>query len=50
MVISAAFGNNPEGMNLKNCIVGCVTMFVLLFLAFGVLYLIAIIKTKILKK
>ena len=46
IVISGAFGNNPEGMNLKNIIVGSITMFVLLGLAFGILWLIAVIVNK----
>jgi len=40
IVISAAFGNNPEGMNLKNIIVGGITIFVLLALVLGILWLI----------
>lgn len=46
MSISAAFGNNPEGMNLKNIIVGSITMFVLLGLLLGILWLIAVIVNK----
>lgn len=43
MSISAAFGNNPEGMTFKYAIVGSITMFVLLGLALGILWLIAVI-------
>lgn len=46
MSIAAAFGNVPTGMTFKHAIVGCVTMFVLLGLALGVLWLIAIIVNK----
>ena len=41
IAISAAFGNNPEGMSFKTVIVGSVTMFVLLGLVLGILCLIA---------
>ena len=47
IVISGAFGNNPDGMSLKTIIVGSVTVFVLLGLALGILWLIAIIVNKI---
>ena len=46
MTISAAFGDNPEGMTFKNAIVGIVTMFLLLGLALGILWLIAVIVNK----
>lgn len=46
MVISAAFGNNPEGMTFKNIMVGIVTMFVLLGLALLILWLIVLIINK----
>ena len=46
IVISAALGNNPKGMNLKNIIVGSITMFVLLGLALGILWLIVVIVNK----
>ena len=46
MSISAAFGNNPEGIAFNHAIVGIVTMFVLLGLALGILWLIAVIVTK----
>ena len=47
MAISAAFGNNPEGMTFTKIIVGIITMFVLLGLSLGVLWLIAVIVNKI---
>ena len=47
MSISAAFGNNPEGMTFKHAIVGIITIFVLLGLAFGILWLVATIVNKI---
>ena len=40
--ISAAFGNNPEGMTFEHAAVGIITMFVLLGLIFGVLWLISV--------
>lgn len=43
MSISAAFGNNPEGMEFNHAIVGIVTMFVLLGLSLGILWLISIL-------
>ena len=46
MSISAAFGNNPEGMTFKNAIVGSITMFVLLGLVLGILRLIAMVVNK----
>ena len=46
MVISASFGNNPEGVTFKNTVVGIITMFVLIGLALGVLWLIGIIVKK----
>lgn len=46
MSISAAFGNNPEGMTFKHAIVGSITMLVLLGLALGILWLIAVIVNK----
>lgn len=46
MAISAAFGNNPEGMTFKNAIVGIITMFVLLGLVLGILWLIAMVVNK----
>ena len=46
MSISAAFGNNPEGMTFKHAIVGFVTMFVLLGLALLILWLIVLIINK----
>ena len=46
MAISAAFGNNPEGMTFKNVIVGGITMFVLACLALGILWLIAVVVNK----
>ena len=47
MSISAAFGNNPEGMTFRHAIVGIITIFVLLGLAFGILWLVATIVNKI---
>ena len=46
MSISASFGNNPEGMTFKNAIVGIITMFVLLGLVLGILWLIAMVVNK----
>ncbi|MCI6357481.1 MAG: hypothetical protein MR766_02440 [Erysipelotrichaceae bacterium] len=46
MSISAAFGNNPEGMTFKHAIVGSITMFVLLGLVLGILWLIARVVNK----
>lgn len=46
MFISAAFGNNPEGMTFKHTIVGIITMFVLLGLVLGILWLRAVIVNK----
>ena len=46
MAISAAFGNNPEGMTFKHIIVGSITMFVLLGLVLGILWLIARVVNK----
>lgn len=49
MSFSAAFGNNPEGMTFKHAIVGSITMFVLLGLALGILWLIAMAVNKLRK-
>lgn len=46
IVISAALGNNPDGMTFKNITVGLITMFVLLGLVLGILWLIAVIVNK----
>ena len=46
MSFSAAFGNNPDGMTFKIAIIGIITMFVLLGLALGLLWLIAVIINK----
>lgn len=46
MTISAAFGNNPEGMSFKNIVTGIVTMFVLLGLLLGILWIIALVINK----
>ncbi len=46
IVISGAFGNNPEGMSIKTATIGIITMFVLLGLALGILWLIAVIVNK----
>ena len=46
MTIPGAFGYNPDGMTLKNTIVGIITMFVLLGLAVGILWVIAVIVNK----
>ena len=43
VVISGAFGYNPEGMSLKNGIIGSMTLFVLLGVAWLFLYLIYLI-------
>ena len=50
MSISAAFGNNPEGMTFKHAIVGSITMFVLLGAGLGILWLIAMIVNKFRQK
>ena len=47
MSISAAFGNNPEGMTFKHAIVGIVTMFVLLGLTLVFLWIIAMVINKL---
>ena len=46
IAISGAFGYNPEGLTFKTAIVGSVTMFVLLGLSLGILWLIAAIVNK----
>lgn len=46
MSISAAFGNNPEGMTFERVIVGMITMYILLGLALGILWLIAKVVNK----
>ena len=46
IVISGAFGNNPEGMSIKTATICIITMFVLLGLALGILWLIAVIVNK----
>ena len=43
MAFSAAFGNNPDGMTFEIAIVGSITMFALVGLLLGILYLIAFI-------
>ncbi len=50
MVISAAFGNNPEGMNFKDIIVGSITMFGLLGLLLLLLYLVGLIVSRFRRK
>ena len=44
--ISAAFGNNPKGMTLKNIIVGGITLYVLVDVYLGSLQLLVIIVNK----
>ena len=46
IVISGAFGNNPEGMSLKTVLIGSITLFVLLGLAFAILWGIGVIVNK----
>ena len=46
MAFSAAWGNNPKGMTFKHAIVGSITMFVLVGLGLGILWLIAVIVNK----
>ena len=46
MSISASFGNNPEGMTFKHAIVGIITMYVLLGVFLGILWLVAKIVNK----
>lgn len=46
IVISGAFGTNPEGMSIKNIIIGSVTLYTLLGFTLGILWLIAIIINK----
>ena len=46
MSIPAASGDVPEGMTFKHAIIGSITMFVLLGLALGILWLIAVIVNK----
>lgn len=46
IVISGAFGNNPEGMSLKTVIIGSITLFVLLGVAFAILWFIGVIVNK----
>ena len=43
MSISAAFGNNPEGMTFENAIVGIITMFVLLGLTLLIMWMVSFI-------
>ena len=43
IMISASFGNNPEGMSLKSVTIGAITMIVLIGLLFLVIYLISLI-------
>ena len=45
-VISGAFGNNHEGMSLKTVIIGSITLFVLLGVAFAILWFIGVIVNK----
>ena len=47
MSISAAFGNNPKGMTFKHAIIGSITMFVLVGLSLGILWIIAVIVNKL---
>ena len=49
LVISGAFGNNHKGITFKDIIVGIITMFVLLGLLIGILWLIGFIM-KIIRK
>lgn len=46
IVISGSFGNNPEGASIKTGIIGIITMFVLVGLYIGLLWLIAVIVNK----
>ena len=46
MIISAAFGHNPKGMTFKNVIVGSITLYVLVGLCLGSLWLIGVIVNK----
>ena len=46
MTVPGALGYNPDGMTLNNTIVGIITMFVLLGLAVGILWVIAVIVNK----
>ena len=46
VVISGASGNNPDGMSIKNIIIGSVTMAALTGLGLGLLWLIVIIVNK----
>ena len=50
MAISAAFGNNPEGMTFKNIIIGIITMFGLLGLLLLLLYLVGLIVNRFRRK
>mgnify|MGYP003317193711 CR=1 FL=1 len=47
IVISGAFGNNPEGLSIKTAIIGSITLFVLLGLALLILYLISLLVTRL---
>ena len=47
MSISAAFGNHPEGMTFKHAIVGSITMFVLVGLYLGILWIIGVVVNKL---
>ncbi len=47
MVISGASGSNPEGMTVKNAIVGCLTMFVITGLGLLILWVIVKIANKV---
>ena len=46
IAISGSFGNHPEGMSVKTATIGIITMFVLLGLTLGFLWLIGILVNK----
>ena len=46
IVIVGAFGKNPEGMSIKTVIIGSITMYVLLGLVLGILWLTGVIVSK----
>ncbi len=46
MAIPASFGDVPEGMTIKDAIVGIITMGVLFALAMGALWLLGVIVNK----
>ncbi len=46
-VVSAAFGYNPSGLTLKSCIVGVLTLIILVCVVLGIMWLFTIIRIRI---